>query len=86
MAIDERKFRELKKKADGARAARDKATGQLEAAMERLQNEYGCTTIEEAEKKLAQLDRDAAKAEAGFEKTVTAFEEGWDERLDEESA
>ena len=85
MAIDERKFRELKKQATDARAARDKAAGQLEAATERLESEFGCKTIAEAEKKLAQLEREAAKAEGAFDKAVAVFEGEWDDRLDDKN-
>jgi len=84
MAIDEQEFKRLKRRAMAARAARDKAAGQLEAAMERLESEFGCATIAAAEKEAARLEREAVKAEGVFNKAVATFEEEWDERLDEE--
>jgi hypothetical protein len=83
MAINEKEFKRLRRKAEAARVARDKAAGQLEAAMDRLQDEFGCNTVEAAEKKVAQHDREAKKAEASFEKAVAAFEEEWDDQLGE---
>ena len=62
---------------------RDKAAGQLEAAMERLEAEFGCKTIEEAEKKLTKMEREMAKAEEVFNKAVVAFEEKWDAQLND---
>jgi len=84
MAIDERKFKQLKQQADDARAARDRAAGQLEATMQRLKNEFDCSTIEEAEKLLVKLNKEAAKAEAEYDEAVVTFEAsgGFDKMLE----
>mgnify|MGYP001565121621 CR=1 FL=1 len=77
MAIDEQKFKQLKKQADDARAAQDRAAGQLEATMERLKNEFDCATIEEAEKLLVKLNKEAAEAGAEYDEAVVTFEKEW---------
>jgi len=84
MAIDERAFKQLNQRAQQARTARDNATGQLEAVMTRLRDEFGCETLAAAEKKAAILTKDASLAEAEFEEAVTAFEEEWHEHLTNE--
>ena len=81
MAIDERTFRQLKQRAQQARTARDNATGQLEAVMARLRDEFGCETLAAAEKKAVILTKEAALAETEFEGAVAEFEEEWHEHL-----
>jgi len=83
MAVSEKEYKALKRKADEARQARDKAAGQLDAAMERLQVSFGCKTLEDAKRKAAELEREADKAEAAYSKAVKVFEEEWDEYLQE---
>jgi len=83
MAIDEAKFKQLKKRATDAREARDKAAGQLEATMERLETEFGCTTIKAAEKKAAKLAKDADIAEGEYDAAVEAFEGEWNAHLED---
>ena len=83
MAIDEKQYRELKRKADSARQARDRAKGQLEATMTRLKDEFGCDTVAKAEKLATRLKKDAAKAEAAYDQAVAEFEEAWDDHLDD---
>lgn len=77
--IDEAKYKSLKRRADEARQTRDKAAGQLEATMDRLQNEFGCDSVEAAQRKANQLNKEAAAAEKTYNKAVAAFEEAWGE-------
>lgn len=83
--IDEAKYKQLKQRADSARQARDKAAGQLEGAMERLKADFDCDTVEEAEKKLAKLTKDATKAENAYNAAMTTFDEVWGEYINEDS-
>lgn len=76
--VNEQDFRRLKQQADQARRARDIATGQLEAAKEQLQKDFGCKDINAAEKLLVQLNKEARAAEKVFNVAVAAFEEKWD--------
>lgn len=83
MAINEQEYRELKRKAEAARQARDRASGQLDATMERLAGEFECNTVEKAEKLATRLKKDAAKAEATYDAAVVTFEEAWDDQLED---
>ena len=83
MTIDEKEFRRRTQRAEDARQARDKATGQLDGLMERLRDEFDCGTIEEAEELATKLASQAAKAEQAYDKAATMFEEVWDDRLTE---
>lgn len=82
MPIDEEEFKRRKRRAEIARQTRDKASGQLEAAMDRLRVDFGCNTIKEAEKLAAKLTEDVTRAEATYNKAAIAFEEEWDDRLE----
>ena len=60
-------FTELREKIEAAKVKKSKAEGALEEFMNRLKEEFGCSTIEEAKKKLgkiqAEIDADEEKAE-----------------------
>jgi len=79
--IDEAEFKRLKKKAEDARTARERAAGKLEAAMTRLKEEFGCETIAEAKTKAKQLDKEASQAEKDYETAKAEFEEEWEDEL-----
>ena len=79
--IDEAEYRALKKKAEDAKTERDKAQGQLDAAMATLRDEFGCDTIEEAQEKMKKLEAEATKTEAAYETAKSKFETDWNERL-----
>lgn len=83
MPIDEAEFRQRKRQAEQARQTRDKASGQLEAAMERLHTEFDCDTIEDAEKKASKFARDAARAEKEYDLAAKEFEEAWSEHAED---
>jgi len=79
--MDEAAYAWLKRKVDTARQTRDQATGKLDGVMERLKKEFGCTTIEAAEKRARQLASEAEKAETAFEAIAAKFEEDYREHL-----
>jgi len=79
MPVDERKFMELRKQAEAARTASDRAAGQLEATMKRLKDEFGCETITQAEKMGAKLAAEVGAAETVYVDAMRAFEVEWRE-------
>jgi len=85
MAIDEKKFRVLKRQAEEARTASDRAAGQLEATMKRLEEEFGCKTVKAAERKVEELAAEAALVEEAYNEAVEAFEEEWNDLKGEEA-
>jgi len=73
-----KKYMGLKKKVERAQQEADKAEGALEQVMKQLKKEFGCSTLEEAKKKLKVLEKQKQKAEKDFEIAVEEFEEEWD--------
>lgn len=73
-------FTELREKIEAAKVKKSKAEGALEEFMNRLKSEFGCSTIEEAEKKLgklqAEIDSDEEKLEKDLEEIEKAVD--WD--------
>ena len=82
--VSEKEYKRLKRQAEEAKTEHDRAQGQLEAAMERLEEEFECTTLKEADKLQKQLDKEAAEAEAEYEAARDEFEEQWAERVDDD--
>ena len=70
----------LKRKVETLKSEVDQAKGALDSAMERL-SEFGCSTIEEAEKILITLQSQADEAKADFDKSMAEFEEKWKGKL-----
>ncbi len=50
------KLKQAKKTLESARTRQSELTGQRKGLLQRLKNEHGCETSEEAEKKLKHLD------------------------------
>lgn len=80
--IDKEKFDKLRAIAEKARTERDKAEGLLEAAKQRLKEEFGCKDLKAAKKLAAELDAEATDAEEAYETALAAFEEEWGDELD----
>ncbi len=79
--IDEAAYNKLKRRVDTAKQTRDRATGQLDGVMDRLKKEFGCDTIDAAEKKANQLEREAVVAERAFDEAAAKFEKEWGDHL-----
>ncbi len=80
--MDEQTYKKLKARVDLARQTRDRATGQLDGVMDRLKKEFDCSTIEEAEKMAAKLEREATVAERAFDEAAKKFEAEWHDNLE----
>lgn len=74
-----KKYLELKKKVEQAQQKSDKAEGALEQIMEQLKEKFGCSTLKEAKKKLALLEKQEREAKEEFETAIEEFEEKWEE-------
>lgn len=64
-----------------AQENKNRAEGGLAEVMARLKEQFGCDTIEDAEKKLAKLQRRAEAAERKFEESVGAFRRKYEDVL-----
>jgi hypothetical protein len=70
-----KELEDLKTKVQAAKEAKARAAGALEQVLGRLKAEHGCNSVEEAERKLRQLQDLAHEAEADFNKSLDAFKE-----------
>ena len=59
-----------------------KAEGALEQLTDRLQSEFGCKTLEQAEKLLQKMQKEAEQAEDKYNEALSEFEEEWSEVLE----
>jgi hypothetical protein len=75
-------FKELKEKVEELQRKADKAQGALETAEERLQEEFNCKTLKDAEILLKAMEKDAEAAKAKYEKELEEFMEEWGDVLD----
>jgi predicted nucleic acid-binding Zn-ribbon protein len=75
--MNEREYKRLKCKAEEAQKDRNRAEGQLEALLGQLEEQFGCSTIDEAEAVLEELKKRAAHAEESYEKAVADFKAEW---------
>ena len=70
--LDEDGLLDLKKKIEDAKSTVAEYKGQLKSLMEQLKSDYGCSTLEQAEKKLkslkGQIEDLNAEIEEGIEK------------------
>lgn len=71
----------MKSKAEQAERDYHRAQGGAEAAMAKLRQDFGCSTIEEAEAKLGKLRKRYQKLEEGFAKAFAEFEATWGKTL-----
>ncbi len=81
MAIDIKRYQELKTKSEQAKTAVDRATGKLEEQMAKLKAEFGVGTLEEAEVLLAKLQKEEQEAEQAYNTELAAFETKWQGKL-----
>lgn len=68
----------LKKTVEEAQQNADKAEGALEQVMKQLKDDFGCSTLVEAKKKLKQLQKQEENITTEFDEAVESFEEKWE--------
>jgi len=83
--MDLDKYNLLKKKADKFKAEAERAAGALDQLMGELKKEFGCNTVEDAEKLLKKLVKEEKKAKVAYDEELERFEEKWGNRLEEEN-
>jgi len=81
MSIDERKLLDLKEQVEEAKIKVSELTGQQTALMKQLKEEFGCTTIEQAQKKLETMEKEITvldkKIEEGVQELKTKYNLDW---------
>ena len=71
----------LKARAEKMRQEKDRAQGRLEEAQKRMQEEFGVSTAEEADKLLKKLKKETEAAQEKFDTELAAFQEKWGDQL-----
>ena len=73
------KLLEMKEKIDKAKTDIERMEGRKEQLYKTLKKDFGCKTLKEAEKKLAEMNKDLDKKETILAAGVTGLEEkyGW---------
>ena len=72
------KLLDLKQDIDNAKTEIAKLEGKKEALMKELKDQWKCTTVKQAEKKLAALEKEAGELGNQIEKGVTELEEKYE--------
>ena len=73
---------DLKAKVERLRQEKARAEGGLAQVLVRLQEEFGCKTIADAEALLKKTKAEEAKAEEAFTTAMEEFQEKWGESLE----
>lgn len=81
--MDMARYQKMKKQVEQLRSEAERAAGREEQLMKQLKDQFGCTTIEEAQDKLKQLQTEAEKAKKVFDRKFDLFEAEWGEKLKE---
>lgn len=71
------KYLNLKKKVESAQQKADQAEGGLSEVMKQLKHEFGCNTLNEAKRKLKQMESQEADSKERFDAALEKFEEDW---------
>lgn len=75
ISVDE--YQSLKAKVDNAKTEADKASGALERAKAELKREYGCDSLDEANKLLRKMEKEEKRVSGDYNKALDAFEAEW---------
>jgi len=81
--IDVKEFERLRSDVSRLQREADKAAGAHAEQMKQLKKEFGCETLEDAERLLRKLEREAAKAEAKYVDALDRFRSKWNKELGE---
>jgi hypothetical protein len=74
MAIDLKKYQQLKDKVDQHQRDADRAAGALEQLMVQLKDKFGCKTLNAAKAKATILEEEAEAAEGVYNRALAEFE------------
>jgi len=79
--MDIERYQRLKSRVDNLRRDVDRAEAGLAVQMERLKTEFDCSTREEAETKIEEMEDELQATEKRFEAAMAKFEKQWGDRL-----
>lgn len=73
--VTEQDLFDLKEKIDNSKTRIDQLTGQKQALMKQLKNEWACNSLQDAEKKLVEMEAQATKLEKTIEEETKKLQE-----------
>jgi predicted negative regulator of RcsB-dependent stress response len=79
--MDIRRYEQLKSSVDKLQREVSRAEGAHQELLKRLKTEFDCNSLKEAEKLLAQLKKDSAKAAKSYEDALMNFQNQWGDVL-----
>lgn len=80
--MDLKRFTQLKSNTERLQREVSRAEGAHQELLKRLQVEFDCGSLKDAEKLLVQLRKDFAKIEKSYETSLADFEEKWGDVLE----
>jgi len=83
MSLSEEELLELKEEINDAKTRASELTGQQKALLQQFKNEFGCRTVEEAKKKLAEMELSISSQEKRIAKSIGELEEKYNTDDDE---
>lgn len=75
--MTESEYRKLQEEVNEAARNAERAQGAFDQLMEQLAEEFGCSSLKEARKKLARLQAEEEKASAEFEQALQEYRDKW---------
>lgn len=79
--MDAKEFVRLKERVEVLQRKADRAEGALEQWHQQLRKEFGCRSVDEARKTLADLEQQEQQLDEEYQKTVQVFERKWGDKL-----
>ncbi len=75
--METKRFEQLKREVESARSEAAQAKGAFEQLMKQLKEEFGCRSVEEAQKLLRKLEKEAEEAEESYLEVEAAYKKKW---------
>lgn len=76
-------FIRLKEKIEKLNQQLHRATGSRDTLLQRLQDEFECSSLEEADGLLERLEQKEKKLTTKYSKQLSSFESKWNEKLEQ---
>ncbi len=76
--MNEQQLLDLKHQIDEAKTTATELTGQQKSLMDRLKKDWNCTTVEQAEKKVEELETEITQLNTSIDKGVKELEEKYE--------
>ncbi len=83
MAIDVKRFEDLKSDVEKLQRDIHRSEGALTQQKQRLKPDFDCDSVDEAETMLEEMKEDCRKIEEKYNEKLEEFEQEWKEQLDE---